>query len=144
MDAVRLIGISRSALARCGDGAQIVAEAWQAQALAQAVGRLLADSGPPQARPAADALARAGVRLRSLPGGAAEVRAVRLTGVREPHHALEELAGFLAELCTALVEVAAGAEEESLYWHCLEALDAAGEAADHAVCLRGSLPRVPS
>ncbi|WP_340557042.1 DUF6099 family protein [Streptomyces sp. GSL17-111] len=135
MDAVRLVGASRSALTRCGDGAQIVVEAWQVQALAQAVGRLLAGSGPPQARAAAGALAEAGVRLRCLPGCPAEIRAARLTEVRDPRRALGALGGLLAELCAALVEVAAGAEDETLYGHCLDALDAAGEVADRATAL---------
>ncbi|MGD9483843.1 DUF6099 family protein [Streptomyces sp. TRM70308] len=139
MDAVRLISANRAALARCGDGAQIVAEAWQAQALAQAVGGLLARCGPPQARVEATALRAAGVRGARV-AGAAEVRAARLTAVREPRRALRELAELLGELATTLIEVAAHTEEESLYWHCLDALDATGDVATRATALLHRLP----
>lgn len=38
MDAMRLIGVTRHALAKAGSVHDIVAEAWQVQALAEAVG----------------------------------------------------------------------------------------------------------
>jgi hypothetical protein len=50
MDAVRLISASRCALIGSGDAPGIMAEAWQAQALAQAIGSRLAVSGPPELR----------------------------------------------------------------------------------------------
>ncbi len=50
MDAVRLIVTSRRALIAGGDVPEILAEVWQAQALAQAIGSRLAVSGPPELR----------------------------------------------------------------------------------------------
>ena len=50
MDAVRLILTSSRALASSGDGRRTLAEVWQAQALAQAIGSRLAVSGPPELR----------------------------------------------------------------------------------------------
>ncbi|WP_258575451.1 DUF6099 family protein, partial [Streptomyces shenzhenensis] len=38
MDAMRLIGVSRRALARGAGVAEMMTEVWQAQALAQAIG----------------------------------------------------------------------------------------------------------
>ncbi|MBW1600762.1 hypothetical protein JJV70_01290 [Streptomyces sp. JJ66] len=136
MDAVRIISANRAALARCGDGTQVVAEAWQAQALAQAVGGLLARCGPPEARAAAGALHATGVR----PAGLAEARAARLTAVRDPRRTLCELAELLDELAATLTEVAAQTEEEALYWHCLEALDATGDTTTSTTALLASLP----
>jgi Family of unknown function (DUF6099) len=111
MDATRLIAATRYALAHAGDAQAVVAEAWQAQALVEAVGgRLFAggDSGP-----------RAGPS-----------RAARLTGVRDPRTALRALLETLTEAGTALVEVARSTEEVPLYWQCVEAADATGDAAD--------------
>lgn len=50
MDAVRLIVTSRRSLAAGGDVPGILAEVWQAQALAQAIGSRLAVAGPPELR----------------------------------------------------------------------------------------------
>ena len=50
MDAVRLIVTSRLALAGSEDGPRVMTEAWQAYALAQAIGSRLAVSGPPELR----------------------------------------------------------------------------------------------
>ncbi|MEE1926743.1 DUF6099 family protein [Streptomyces sp. TRM 70351] len=144
MDAVRLISVGRSALARCGDGAQIVAEAWQAHALAQAVGGLLARTGPEGARAEAGALCEAGAWPRALPGGGAGVRAARLTEVREPGRAVRELGLLLGAVGAVLAEVAAGTEEEALYWQCLEAIDATGECADRAAGLLHRLTAAPA
>ncbi|MEU3502919.1 DUF6099 family protein, partial [Streptomyces hundungensis] len=48
MDAVRLLKTSQHALAQSRAVLDIVAEAWQAQALAQAIGGHLAAAGPPE------------------------------------------------------------------------------------------------
>ena len=47
MDAVRLIVTSRRSLAAGADARETLAEVWQAQALAQAIGSRLAVAGPP-------------------------------------------------------------------------------------------------
>lgn len=50
MEAERLIAAGRQALAESGTAQDIVAEAWQAQALAQAIGSHLALCGPLELR----------------------------------------------------------------------------------------------
>ncbi|GAA3376692.1 DUF6099 family protein [Streptomyces sannanensis] len=142
MDAVRLIAVTRSALARSPAAWDIVAEAWQAQALAQAIGSRLALTGPPELRGEARALGEVGDRgcvtpAQSVPGGA--LRAARLSEVAEPARALTELGALLGEVGTALVGVACATDEEALYWHCIEAIDAADESSDH---VRGMLRRL--
>lgn len=62
MDAVRLIGVGRRALAESQDPRDIMREAWQAQALAQAIGSRLAMQGPPELRGEALGLSEAGAR----------------------------------------------------------------------------------
>ncbi|TFE48559.1 hypothetical protein E3E14_17545, partial [Streptomyces sp. ICN441] len=60
MDAERLVAIGRRALAECRVAFDVVAEAWQAQALAQAIGGRLAVSGPQELRGEARGLSEAG------------------------------------------------------------------------------------
>jgi hypothetical protein len=49
MEAERLVGVSRRALAQSRGTPDIIAEAWQAQALAQAIGSRQAADGPRRA-----------------------------------------------------------------------------------------------
>lgn len=134
MDAVSLIKATRHALADCTAVSAIVTEAWQAQALAEAVGSRLAVSGPPAARSEALGLSEAGSRacrsLREVAHRAGESRAARLTEIRDPRGALLDLAELLGETGAALVGVAVSAEQEGLYWQCIEAIDAADESGD--------------
>ncbi|MGP3982872.1 DUF6099 family protein [Streptomyces sp. KR80] len=132
MDAVRLIGATRHALARSLAAEDIVAESWQAQALAQAVGNHLAVNGPAELRSEATGLSEAGGRAcRVLHGSGAErVRAAQLSEVQDPWTALTGLGGLLGEVGMALVRVACAAEDETLYWQCIEAIDAADESSD--------------
>ncbi|WP_199239456.1 DUF6099 family protein [Streptomyces sp. ICBB 8177] len=113
MDALRLITVTRHALARARDAEEVIAEAWQAQALVEAIAVRLAVPGdaPPRMR-----------------GGPA--RAVALTGVREPPTALRALLALTADVVVALVAVACATEEENVYWQCIEAMDAVDEARD--------------
>lgn len=111
MDAIRLIAATRQAVAHAGDEQALVAEAWQAQALVEAVGSRLAAGG--------------GSAVRAGPA-----RAAVLTGVRDPGRALRALLEILAEVVAALVAVARATEEVSVYWQSVEAADAAAEAAD--------------
>lgn len=134
MEAVLLVEASRQALARCTTVPEIVAEAWQAQALVEAVGALLAMSGPPALRPEALDLREAGRRgcgsLHHELQGARGVRADGLSRIRDPRCALTALGGLLGETGVALVGVAVAAAEEGLYWQCIEAIDAADESGD--------------
>ncbi|MFJ1598582.1 DUF6099 family protein [Streptomyces sp. NPDC088261] len=164
MDAERLIGVTRRALAGSGEAWDVIAEAWQAQALAQAIGDRLALSGPPELRGEARDLGETGGRGWGLPeareaggggpgfdgpgGGGpgrelfgAEVRfgdgsrARQLSSVSDARGALTGLAELLGEVGIALVAVACATDEEGLYWQCIEAIDAADEAGDRVAGL---------
>ncbi|GAA2411314.1 DUF6099 family protein [Streptomyces glaucosporus] len=149
MDAVPLIEDTRQALAGSKEASDVVTEAWQAQALAEAVGGHLVVSGPPEVRAQAGGLREASGRacgsLRG-PGQRTDgARAARLTEVRDPLAALHDLGGLLDEAGGALVRVAVGAEEEGLYWRCIEGIDAADECGDRvAEILRRLADRPPS
>ncbi|MGW4378512.1 DUF6099 family protein [Kitasatospora sp. NPDC004531] len=54
----------------------------------------------------------------------------RLTELGELEPVLTELAGLLAEAAESLVVLACGAETESLYWTCVDGLDASSECRD--------------
>lgn len=116
MDAVRLIAATRYAVAHAGDAEAVVAEAWQAQALVEAVGSRLTAGGEQRVR-------------------AGPARAAVLTGVRDPRAALRGLLEILAEVGAALVAVARVTEEVPVYWQSVEAADAADEAADRVRAL---------
>ncbi|KIF71843.1 hypothetical protein HY68_00280, partial [Streptomyces sp. AcH 505] len=62
MDAERLIGVSRNVLAGSAEARAVLAEAGQAQALAQAIGSRLAYGGPAELRAEARELGEAGER----------------------------------------------------------------------------------
>lgn len=143
MEAERLIIISRHALAQSRAVPDIVAEAWQAQALAQAIGSRLAAYGPPELRGEARGLSEIGgsgcgvldhPMVRS--GG---VRAAQLSDVGDPRVTLLGLGVLLGDVGMALVGVACGTDDEGLYWQCIEAIDAADEASDR---VRGMLRRL--
>ncbi|MEU3872988.1 MULTISPECIES: DUF6099 family protein [Streptomyces] len=130
MEAVRLIAATKHALARTvalHRVEDIVAETWQAQALAEAIGSHIALHGPVEARAAALGLSEAGGRAALRTGGS---RATQLTEVRDPWAALTELAALFGEVGTALVGVAGACEEDAVYWQCIEAIDAADETGD--------------
>jgi hypothetical protein len=140
MDAARLIVATRHALDRARDVGDLIAEAWQAQALTEAVGAHLALRGDPAVRPAALSLCQAGGRACGAlqrPGGAraAPVRAARLSGVREPGAVLRGLLAILGEVVVALVTAVCATEDEELYWQCIDAVDAADESKDRVRAL---------
>jgi hypothetical protein len=143
MDGVRLIAISRDALAQSLPELGTMVEAWQAQALAQAVGGHLALRGPPELRAEARALGEAGGRgcgaidLPTSHGG--RIRAAQLTEVTDVHAVLTDLGVQLGEVGIALVGVACGTDDESVYWQCIEAMDAADESGDR---VRGMLHKL--
>ena len=142
MEAVRLIEDTRQGLAHSTVVADVVGEVWQVQALAEAVGSHLAMTGPPAVRAEAVLLGEAGmhgcVSMRHDGRAGEGVRAARLTRVDDLHDTLTRLATLLGESVAALVGVSVSAEEEGLYWQCIEAIDAADESADRvAGMLRG-------
>jgi hypothetical protein len=142
MEAVCLIEATRHALAKSGAASEIVTEALQAQAIAEAVGGHLAVSGPPVVRQEALSLCEAGGRaLASLhragcPGPNGEgIRAAQLSIIVDPRCVLLELAALLGETGTALFGAAVEAEEEGMYWQCVEAIDAADDSADQVTAI---------
>ncbi|MFG3497296.1 DUF6099 family protein [Streptomyces sp. NPDC047928] len=133
MDAERLITISRSELARSGTALDVMMAAWQAQAVAQAIGSRLALHGPPELRGEARVLAETGARSGAGFDQAAQragARAAQLTEVGELRDTLLALSALLGEVGIALVGVACATDEEALYWQCIEAIDAADESSD--------------
>jgi len=134
MDAVRLIVTSRRALAGGADSPEIMTEAWQAHALAQAIGSRLAVSGPPELRGEALGLTELAGRgcgvLDTPPVAVADLRAAQLTDLGDAHEALTDLGALLADVGIALVGVASAADGEGTYWQCMEAIDAADESRD--------------
>lgn len=136
MEAERLVQAGLYALGESRTAHDIVAEAWQARALAQAIGSHLALCGPLELRGEARGLSEAG----EYPAwGAAGPRAARLTEVGDPRSALTALGELLGEVGIALVGVASVTDDESLYWQCMEAIDTADEAGDR---VRGMLRRL--
>ncbi|MER7693904.1 MULTISPECIES: DUF6099 family protein [Streptomyces] len=137
MDAVRLIGASRRALAGSGDTIEVVAEAWQAQALAQAIGSRFAVSGPPELRGEALGLTELAGRgcgvLDAPPPDMADLRAAQLTELGDARESLLCLGGLLGEVGIALVGIACAADDQGTYWQCMEAIDAADESRDRVL-----------
>lgn len=134
MDAVRIIAASRRSLADATTVQDVIVEAWQAQALAEAIGSHLAIFGPYEVRSRARGLGDAGGRFSggllcpaSATGG---LRAAQLTEVRDVRAALTSLCRLLREVCETLVGVVLLAEEEGMYWTCVEAMDTVDESRD--------------
>jgi fructose-1,6-bisphosphatase/inositol monophosphatase family enzyme len=143
MEAERLVAAGRSALAGSRGVPAVMAEAWQAQALARAVGGHLAEYGPAELRTEARELSgicASGSAVLDHPMVAAgAVRGAQLTEVEHVSKALAALALLLGEAGIALVGVACGTEEEGLYWQCIEAIDAVDESVDR---VQGMLRRL--
>ncbi|WP_345008563.1 DUF6099 family protein [Streptomyces shaanxiensis] len=137
MDAVRLIVTSRRALAGTGGVPETMTEVWQAQALAQAIGSRLAVFGPPELRGEAlglTELAGRGCGVLDAPELAeADLRAAQLTELGDARQALMQLGSLLGEVGIALVGMASGADDETTYWQCMEAIDAADESRDRVL-----------
>ncbi|EFE66532.1 DUF6099 family protein [Streptomyces viridosporus] len=137
MDAVRLIVTSRRALAAGGGVPELLTEVWQAQALAQAIGSRLAVAGPPELRGEAlglTELAGRGCGVLGTPDlGPGELRAAQLTELGEARQCLLYLGGLLGEVGIALVGLACSADDEAMYWQCMEAIDAADESRDRVL-----------
>ncbi|TWE17364.1 DUF6099 family protein [Kitasatospora atroaurantiaca] len=150
MDALRLIKTARHALAEARTVPDVLAEAWQAGLLTEAVGariaeredgeigalgQLLCDAGahavscldqPPTGPAADDGTDPEWSRTDWVGSG----RAGRLDEVGELEPALEELGRLLHEVAETLVVLACGADAESLYWRCIDGVDAGAECKD--------------
>ncbi|MEU6085245.1 DUF6099 family protein [Streptomyces sp. NPDC047085] len=137
MDAVRLIDTSRRALTGGADAPEVMAEVWQAQALAQAIGSRLAVSGPPELRGEAlglTELAGRGCGVLDPPElDSGDLRAAQLTELADARQTLLCLGGLLGEVGIALVGLASAAADETTYWQCMEAIDAADESRDRVL-----------
>ncbi|WP_199548901.1 DUF6099 family protein, partial [Streptomyces sp. N35] len=136
MDAVRLIAATRGALARSEAPPDVLAEAWQAQALARTMAARLAVSGPPELRHEALDLSEVSGRGCGTLGtslGPDGIRATRLTSVADPRAALIALGALLGEVGIALVGVACAVDGEADYWQCIEAIDAADDSHDRVL-----------
>ncbi|MFC3349395.1 DUF6099 family protein [Streptomyces echinoruber] len=137
MDAVRLILASRRALAASGEAQETMAEVWQAQALAQAIGSRLAVFGPPELRGEAlglTELAGRGCGVLDAPDlDPGQLRAARLTVLDDARQVLLCLGSLLGEVGIALVGMASAAADEGTYWQCMEAIDAADESRDRVL-----------
>lgn len=115
MDAARLVAEGERVMRGCPQPEQVIAEAWQAYELTEAVGRLLGTSG-----------------------GAGPPRASRLSGVRDPTGTLRALRVLLGEIGHALVDMTGSAGDAAGYAQCIEALDAVDEAKDRVRALIGA------
>ncbi|MFC9925860.1 DUF6099 family protein [Streptomyces sp. NPDC127190] len=137
MEAIGLILTSRRALTGGTDAPELMAEVWQAQALAQAIGSRLAVSGPPELRGEAlglTELAGRGCGVLDPPElDPGDLRAAQLTGLTDARETLLCLGGLLAEVGITLVGLASTAADETTYWQCMEAIDAADESRDRVL-----------
>ncbi|WP_407702899.1 DUF6099 family protein [Streptomyces xylophagus] len=132
--AARLIAATRYALAQSGGVSAVMAEVWQAQALAQAIGSRLAISGPPELRAKAlglTELAGRGCGILDTPAlDIGTMRATQLTELGDARETLLGLSALLGEVGIALVGTACAVDDEGMYWQCMEAIDAADESRD--------------
>jgi hypothetical protein len=146
MDAARLVAEAERAMSRDPQPDDVIAEAWQAYELTDAVGRLLAEkwgreaeAGPPGALGATCDPGSTVPRTGPVPVVSATKvgppRAARLSTVREPAGTLRALRALLGEIGLALIALISSACDEEAYWECVEALDAVDEAKDRVQVL---------
>ncbi|KIQ62139.1 hypothetical protein TR51_23550 [Kitasatospora griseola] len=150
MEALRLIKTVRHALVASRATGDILHQAWQSGLLTEAVGARIGDHDGEEFATLGQLLSEAGShaasclrpppdRSRYGPGGvlgsgpgdwSGPPLVERLTELGELEPVLTELAGLLAEAGENLVVLACGAETESLYWACIDGLDANSECRD--------------
>ncbi len=149
MEALRLIKTARYALAEARHVPDVLAEARQAALLTEAVGARLAESEDEELTGLGQQLSEAGahaalcldrsvVRAALVSGG----RAARLTDLGEPAPTLGALDGLLRDVGETLVVLACGADTESLYWTCIDGVDAVSECKDLTGRLREAAGRL--
>ncbi|MEU1423897.1 DUF6099 family protein [Kitasatospora sp. NPDC005751] len=157
MEALRLIKTARHALAEARNVSDVLLEARQAALLTEAVGARLAeleDPGPDDlglaglGQQLAEAGAHAAGCLDQSAGDSSALlglgiggRAGRLTGLGEIGPALEGLLGLLQEVGETLVVLACGADTESLYWTCIDGVDAGADCKEVVGRLREAVRR---
>ncbi|WP_051838363.1 DUF6099 family protein [Streptomyces sp. NRRL WC-3742] len=143
MEALRLIKTARHALAEARHVPDVLAEARQAALLTEAVGARLADLDDDELTGLGQQLSEAGahaavcldrsvVRAALVSGG----RVGRLTELGDLGPALGALDGLLRDVGETLVVLACGADTESLYWTCIDGVDAVSDCKDLAGRLR--------
>ncbi|MDH6110542.1 hypothetical protein P3T36_003580 [Kitasatospora sp. MAP12-15] len=152
MDALRLIKTSRHALAETRSIPDVLQEAWQAAMLTEALAGRLDEHPVAEVAAIAHLLAEAGAHAAGClevptdhPGPedwAPAGRAARLSEVGEFGPALQELRQLVNEASEALIVVACGAETESVYWQCIDGVDANVECRDLLVELLRVLGRL--
>ncbi|WP_157597457.1 DUF6099 family protein [Streptacidiphilus rugosus] len=141
MDALRLIKANRHALAEARTAADVVVEAWQACRMVESVAQTAAlalteraleggGCGPVEI---ARALAEAGAHAAECIGRPPDEpvtgeRAARLSELADVGAALRELRLLIQEASESLLVVACGADEQELYWSCVDGVDAAFQA----------------
>ncbi|MFJ8475746.1 DUF6099 family protein [Kitasatospora sp. NPDC094011] len=138
MEALRLIKTARHALAEARHVPDVLAEARQAALLTEAVGALLTESEEDDDLPGlGQQLSEAGAHAAICLGRSVATNALvhggrvgRITELGEPAVALEALDDLLREVGETLVVLACGADSESLYWACIDGVDAVSECKD--------------
>ncbi|GAA1179699.1 hypothetical protein F4556_004789 [Kitasatospora gansuensis] len=161
MDALRLIKTARHALAEARSASDALVEAWQAGLLTEAVGagiagresgelaalgQMLCDAGAhavsclEEPSPAESAQETADAEWHRADWGG-NGRAARLDELGELEPVLTELGLLLHDMAEALVVLACGADGESLYWRCIDGVDAGSECKDVVVELLRTLRR---
>ncbi|MFB7946975.1 DUF6099 family protein [Kitasatospora phosalacinea] len=150
MEALRLIKTVRHALAEARTTGDILHEAWQSGLLTEAVGARIADHDEEALATLGQLLCEAGAHTASclrqppepglddLPGGPVGVYpewtgptlVERFGALGELEPVLVELALLLEDANESLVVLACGADTESLYWSCIDGLDAGSECRD--------------
>ncbi|MFD7454590.1 DUF6099 family protein [Kitasatospora sp. NPDC059827] len=148
MEALRLIKTARHALAEARHVPDVLAEARQAALLTEAVGARLAESEGDELTGLGQQLSEAGahaavclersVATNALVSGG---RAGRLTELGETAATMGALEELLREVGETLVVLACGADTESLYWTCIDGVDAVSECKDVAARLRAATGR---
>ncbi len=161
MDALRLIKTARHALAEARSAPDALVEAWQAGLLTEAVGAGIAGRESGELAALGQLLCDAGAHAVSCleePGPAESAqetaeaewhradwggngRAARLDELGELEPVLTELGLLLYDMAEALVVLACGADGESLYWRCIDGVDAGSECKDVVVELLRTLRR---
>jgi hypothetical protein len=148
MDAQRLIKSTRHALTEARSVPPALIEAWQACILVEAVAtvaalalaeRDLLDGGGSGAAEIARALTEAAghavVRGPSHTDGGGPSRADRLSAVGDLVGTVRELRALIHETAEALIVLACGAQEQDLYWRCIDSVDAVAECQELATDL---------
>ncbi|MFD5466824.1 DUF6099 family protein [Kitasatospora sp. NPDC127059] len=148
MEALRLIRTARHALAEARHVPDVLAEARQSALLTEAVGARLAESEDDDLAGLGRQLSEAGAHAAVCLGRSAVTgapvragRAGRFAELGEPAPVLESLEELLGEVGETLVVLACGADTESLYWTCIDGVDAVSECRDVTTRLRESVDR---